>query len=203
MVEVGERGAADRVERAHHEHAVGSHLLSLLGRRPLGHSEQPRGASRDRRGERNGCVDEDLPGLERLLQVGQVLGLRAERNREEDDRAAAHGLRVLESLDGRVGHALADSFGGLGRALRAARPDHDGHALAGEPQRQAEAERPCAADDWDGGGGVHELARGVDELETIRKPPGAQRTVSRRMISEARAAAQAASENPRSRRRSE
>ncbi|MFN2617773.1 MAG: NADPH-dependent F420 reductase, partial [Thermoleophilaceae bacterium] len=98
-LEVAERRGAHRVERAHDDDAVGRHLLRLLRRRALRHAQEPRRATGHRGGERHRGVDEDLPRLERLLQVRQVLRLRPERHGQQHDRPAPRGVGVLQALD--------------------------------------------------------------------------------------------------------
>ena len=95
------------------------------------------------------------PARERLLEVGEVLRLGAERHGQEHDRPARGGLRVLQALDLGVGHLLAHAPRGLLGAAGVARAD--GHRAAGgrEAQRQAEAQRAGAADDRDGVRSAH------------------------------------------------
>ena len=98
------------------------------------------------------------PGGQRVPKIGQVLGLCAEGHAQGHHRVSARGLGVLGALHVRVRNALAQAVGGLGRGLRAPRPDHHRRPGRREPERQPEPERAGAADDRDrvGCGGVHD-----------------------------------------------
>ena len=86
---VGQLGRADRVEGGDDRDAFGDHLLRLLGGGALPDAERAGRLARDGGRERHGAVDEELPGLERVLQVREVLGLRPERHGEDRRRDPA------------------------------------------------------------------------------------------------------------------
>ena len=134
---VGELGRADRVEGGDDGHAVGDHLLRLLRGGALPDAERAGRLARDGGRERDRAVDQELAGLERVLQVREVLGLRAEGHGEDHDRALLGGLGVRHALDLGVGHGVGELLRGLGRALRVARAEHD--RAAGERPAQARA----------------------------------------------------------------
>ena len=94
-VEVGEDRGAHRVQRRDDVHALGDHLLRLLGGRALPDAQQPGGAAGDGRGQGHRRVDDELAGVQVLLEVRERLGLVAEGHAEDDDLRAAGGLRVL------------------------------------------------------------------------------------------------------------
>src|SRR3954471_4127954 len=150
MLEVGARRGAHRVQRADHPHAVGGHLLGLLGGRALPHAEHARGPAADGGGQRDRGIDEELVLAQRALEVGQRLGLVAEGDAEHDDPGLGGRLGVLEALEAAVGQGRAGALGGLDGPVRVARAEHDGHAGAAPAQRQAEAERTGGPDDGNG-----------------------------------------------------
>jgi hypothetical protein len=141
----------------------------------LGHAEHAGRLAADRGGQRHGGVYEQLAGLERLAEIGEVLGLIAEGNAQHHDRRARHRGGILASghgdttarvgVTGRIrapvraatglasGHSLPDAFARLfsefPRPLRVARSDRHRDSRARQPQRQPEAQRPRPADDRD------------------------------------------------------
>ncbi len=160
VLEVAQRGGADGVQRGDHVHALRRHLERLLGGRALPHAEHARGLAADGGRERHGGVDQQLPGRERVLEVGERLGLVAKGHAQDHDAGGARGGRragVVVPRERAVGHDRAGALGGVGGAGGVARADRDRHARAREPQREAEAERPGGADDRDGvvAGGWH------------------------------------------------
>src|SRR4051794_38182716 len=145
----GQGWCAHGVEGRDDRDTVGSHLLGLLGRRALPDPERPGGLARDRGREWDRAVDEQLAFSQRLLQVREGLGLCAEGDGQEEDRAALGGLAVLEALDLGAGNGLTQPAGGLLGPLRLAGPDHDRLARPRQPPRKAVAERAGAAEDRD------------------------------------------------------
>ena len=143
-------GGADGVQRADHAHAVGHHLLGLLGGGALPHAEHARGAAADGGGQRHRRVDHELVLAQRALEVGQRLGLVAEGDAEHDDLGLRGRLGVLIALEMAVGQGRAGALGGLDGAGGIARAQDDGDAGAAPAQRQAEAERAGGADDRNG-----------------------------------------------------
>ena len=155
MIEVAQHGRAHRVKCAHHLHALGHHLLRLLPGRSLGHTQEAGRPARHGRSHGNRRIDQDLAGLERVLQVREVLRLRPDGHREQDDLPAPRGIGVLEPVHLRAGNPLARPLGGLLRPLGAAGPDHHRHPLARQSKRQPEPERARSAHDRYGGRGGH------------------------------------------------
>ena len=86
-----------RVERGDDAHAVGHHLRRLLRGGALPDAERPRSLARDGSGERHRRVDQQLAGAQVRAQVGQRLGLRPERDAQDDDRHAVG--RVVAAAD--------------------------------------------------------------------------------------------------------
>src|SRR4051794_845079 len=145
----GQDRGAHGVEGREDGDTIGRHLLGLLGSRALPDADGAGRFARDRGGEGDGAVDQQLALGERFLQVGEGLGLSAERHGEEDDRASLGGFVVWKPFDLDTRHGFAQLRGGLLGALRLARADHDRLPGARQSYAQAIAERAGAADYWD------------------------------------------------------
>ena len=156
MVEVAEQGRRDGVQRTDHADALGDHLRRLLGGRALPDAERPRRPAGHRGRQRDRGVDHDLPVAQVVLQVGQRLGLAAERDAQDHDLRPRGGRAVGLAGEAALGDALAEALDRLLGPRRVARADDDRHAGRSEPQREPEAERAGATDDRHGG--VHEAA---------------------------------------------
>ncbi len=76
----------------------GTISCGLLGGRALPDAERAGGLAADGRRRGNRAVHEELLRPQDLAQVVEVLRLRSERDREEDDRPALGGLLVHEAL---------------------------------------------------------------------------------------------------------
>ena len=83
-IEFAERRRADGVQRRDDGDAFGDHLRRLLRGRALPDADHSRRLSAERRGERHRGVDQQLAGLQGALEVGERLGLVAERHAEHD-----------------------------------------------------------------------------------------------------------------------
>ena len=93
------------------------------------------------------------PGIERFLRLVSVSDWLRNGHAQDDDAlvAAARTASAFSCAENEPsGTMLAGALGGFRRAVRVARADRDRYAGAGEPQREAEAERPGGADDCDG-----------------------------------------------------
>ena len=99
VLEIAQQRRADGVKRGDDPDALGRHLLRRLRRRSLPHAERTGGLAADRRSERHGGVDEQLPGLQDALQVRHRLGLVAERDADDHRLGLLCGLLVLESRE--------------------------------------------------------------------------------------------------------
>ena len=169
-VEVAQRRGADVCRAETTRTPVGHHLQRLLGGRALPHAEHARRLAADRRGQRDGRVDQQLPGPQARGDVRERLGLVAERNAEDHGRRPRGGARVVVGGELALGHELGGPRGGFAGALRVARADRDRDPGAREPQRQAEAERAGGADHRDR---VVALAGTAAEYRLQKmKPPG-------------------------------
>ncbi len=149
VLEVGERGGAHGVKGGDHTHPLGRHLQRLLGGRALPDPEHPGRLAADGGGKGHGRVDQQLTGLEHLLEVGEGLGLAAEGHAEDDDLGGACGAGVVVAGEAALGNQLAGALGGFQGAALFARADLDRHAGAGQTDRQTEAQGARGADHRD------------------------------------------------------
>ncbi len=148
--EIGERGGADGVQRRDHTHAGGRHLGGLLGGGALPHAEHPRRLAADGGRQGHGRVDQQLAGRERVLEVGERLGLVAERHADRITVSAARTAPALSwPREGAVRHDRSRALGGFRGAGGIARADRDRHPGAGEAHGQAEPQRARGSDDGD------------------------------------------------------
>ena len=120
-----------------------------MGGGALPHAEHPRRLAADGGGERNGRVDQQLAGLQGLLEVGERLGLVAERHGQDHGVRGAHGAGVVVAGERAVRHDRPRALGGLHGAGGIARTDRDRHAGAGEAHGQAEPQGARGSDDGD------------------------------------------------------
>jgi len=111
VVEVAEHGGADCVERSDDRDTLGHELLRLLRRGSLPDPQHPRRPPADRRGERDGGVEQQLALAHALGDMGDRLLVAAEGNTEHDQLVGGCRGSVLEPVD-------AAARGGGEHALR-------------------------------------------------------------------------------------
>ena len=151
-VEVAQRRRAHRVQRAHHGHAVGHHLLGLLGGRALRARPSSRVALPDTAAASGTVASTRIwPALSasfRLVRFSDWARNGTERNTIGPARGR---LGVLEPLDvARRAPARAPCAAASSARPASREPITTGVPARREPQRQAEPERAGAADDRDG-----------------------------------------------------
>ena len=129
---------------------VGHHLERLLGGRALPHAEHARRLAAHGGRERHRRVDQQLAGAQRAVEVGERLGLVAERHAQDHGlapRAAAVALSLAVNAPSGTA-ALARS--GVSAARSGSRePIAIGTPARRQPHGQAEAERARGADHRD------------------------------------------------------
>ena len=137
VLEVGEQRGADRVKGRDDAHAVGGHLLRLLGGGALPDAERAGRLAADRGGERDGRVDQQLALAQRVLEVRQRLRLAAERDAEDDELGlAARRRRCAAPVNASVRDRRSRAVGGL-RARGRRRASRSRSGRRSRPSRSA------------------------------------------------------------------